>query len=203
MVFRRRRTHPSAPSVNNCRPASCLPWNKLRSRERAILRWPAPLDHQSGYGLLCLAHQHNQLPASVKDLMNYSSMPIVCCSSLCEIHRRINVVLLQAIVGITLSERSEQLEILHNRHCRSCDGCISFYCAVWIKKYAERYLIENKGPRKTALDHLWSNNGFRINVEVCCYARLSLALLWMKHVAYLDIYKRPSKIRTTEITCEG
>ena len=35
------------------------------------------------------------------------------------------------------------------------------------------------------------------------YARSSLALLWMKHFAYIKIYKRPSKIRTYVVTFEG
>ena len=88
--------------------------------------------------------------------------------------------LLKSCTRITSSERSEKLKILHNRHHRSCDGCILFKYAVRVKKYTEQYRIENKGLRKADLDCLWTNDGFGINVEVCGYAWSSLALLRMK-----------------------
>ena len=129
--------------------------------------------------------------------------PDVCCLALCKIHRRIDTILLKSCIGTTLSERSEQFEILHNQHHRSRDGCIFFGYAVRVKKYAEQYCIKNKGPKKVDLDRLWTDNGFGINVEVCGYARLSLALLRMKHFAYIETYKQPSNIRTSVVTFEG
>ena len=66
----------------------------------------------------------------------------VCCLALCKIDRRIDAVLLKSCDGITSSERSEQLEILHNRHRRSRNECILFEYAVRVKKYAEQYRIE-------------------------------------------------------------
>ena len=124
--------------------------------------------------------------------------PDVCHLALYKIHQRIDALFFKLCAGITVSEHSEQLEILHHQ-----GGCVSFKYAVLTRKYTGRYCIENEGLRKTNLDCLWSNDGFRINIEVCGYARSSPALLQMKHFAYLKIYKRSSKMRTTEGTCEG
>ena len=115
--------------------------------------------------------------------------PAAWVKVLTEINAKMEKVILLSCTDIMPGERSKQLVVLKRRH-RLPGKKKSHEYAVPVKKYGEREQIQ-VGYLVSDLNCLWRDNGFRIIVEPCGYDQRTLAMIRVKYVPYIQIYKRP------------
>ena len=112
-----------------------------------------------------------------------------------DIWREIHAVMKDTCTALTATEQQEQLKQFMNKHEVRRDGTVAHEFPVRIRNYAERdhfqYEDEERNVSDADISSMWPDIG--LNVELCGFSTAKTALLRLRFIAYVEVYKTVEK----------
>jgi len=101
-------------------------------------------------------------------------------------------IMLDTCTGLHYTQKEEQYQHMKKKHEIIRDNQIALEFPARVKNYPERIELENVGLPETVINAHW-NGDAGINVELCRYSKRMTALLRLRSIPYIEIYKLVSE----------
>ena len=101
-------------------------------------------------------------------------------------------IMLDTCTDLHPTQKEEQYQHMKNKHEKLRDNFIALEFPARVKNYPERIELENTGLPESVIDAHWKGDA-GINVELCGYSKRMTALLRLRIIPYIEIYKLVSE----------